>query len=238
MSATGQPAEGSTGTETAAAAETTAAPDYAALNDRTAQIASGLEGLTSEFQQFVQSQQPAPEPEPDPWESLFGPTEPQQPVDQFGNPIQAAPATPQFDPQAFQAAVQQTAQQLIERQYGPLAESVAQLQLQAQEAQLGQLVPQLANTPENQATRQETAARAQQFLEGAPQPVVQWAISNPRFVEMVFKAAEAERLAQSQEPAGGPQVLEGGGAHPGGAGDDWSLSKIMPNRVELPGGFR
>lgn len=231
----GTPAEGAA-PEAGGAAEAAPGPDISAVMDRVGEIASGLGELQSGFQEFVQGQQPAAEPEPDGWESLFGPAEPQQQVDQFGNPVQPQAAAPALDPQALQQAVQQA----IQSQLGPVAQQVQAMQQQQQLSQLYETVPQLAPKPENQEVREQTAQRVQEALNGAPPEIAAWLSNSPQFIHTVFKAAEADRLAQAQEPAGGPQVLESGGATPGGTGGQGQsiVEQAMSSRFQTPPGWR
>jgi hypothetical protein len=238
MSAIGQPAEGAPEATAGATgtAEAAPGPDISAVMDRVGEIASGLGELQSGFQEFVQGQQPAPEPEPDGWESLFGSADQQQQLDQFGNPVQPQAPAPALDPQALQQAVQQA----IQSQLGPVAQQVQAMQQQQQLAQLYEQVPQLAPTPENAEIRAQTAQRVQDALNGAPPEIASWLSNSPSFIQTVFKAAEADRLAQAQEPAGGPQVLEGGGATPGGTGGQGQsiVEQAMASRFQTPAGWR
>jgi hypothetical protein len=226
---TGVPAEG------APAEPTTSAPDLSAITDRMNELASQVGEIHSGWQEFRQAQQPPPEPEPDVWAGLFG--EPQQPpegVDQFGNPVQ--PAQPQMDPQAFQTAVNQAIQQAN----APVVAQLQQLQLERATQQLYQQIPQLADKPENQEIRQATAERVQQSLAAYPPEIAQALMNDPAYVATVFKAAEAEKLAQGQAPAGehAPVLEAAGGAHPGGDGTQQSIVELAHQGWSLPKGFR
>lgn len=231
MSAIGQPAEGAPEAG-AGAAEAAPGPDYSAVMDRVGEIAGSVEGLQSSFQEFVQAQQPAPEAEPtadDFWNQAFG-------IEPEAQPQPAEAQQPALDPQAMQQAVAAQVQQAL----GPFAAQFQQFQQQQQLADLYKAVPQLADTPENAQVRQETAQRVQQALAGAPPEIASWLSNSPSFIQTVFKAAEADRLAQAQEPAGGPQVLEGGGATPGGTGGQGQsiVEQAMASRFQTPAGWR
>lgn len=217
------PVEGTAPASTEAAPS---GPDYAPVLDRVNEIAGTVEGLASSWQQFAQAQQPAPEPEPDPWAGLFG--EPEQEPD----------PQPQLNPQALQAAIQQA----IQQNNAPLMQQMQQMQMERATAQLYEQIPQLRDTPENAEIRAATAQRVQANLANYAPDVAQILSNDPAYIAMTFKAAEAEKLAQGQAPAGEavPSLEAAGGAHPGGTGGPTNpVDQIFANRdQEMPSGFR
>lgn len=201
------PAEGT-------AAPETSTPEWAPVADRMNELAGQVGQLTQSWQQFQQAQTPAAEPEPDPWAAILGTTE-EEPE---------PPAQPQLDPQALQAAMQHA----IQTANAPLQAQIAKFELERATEQLYTQIPQLRQVPadhpdyaSNETARQATAQRVQQQIASYPPHVQQALVNDPAFIATVFKAAEAEKLAQGQAPAGGqvPSLEAAGGAHPGGNGE-------------------
>lgn len=217
----------------AATTEAPSTPEWAPVLDRVNELATGLEGLSTNFQQFAQANAPEPEAEPDPWASLFGAAEEVDPAAQALQQQQA----PAVDPAALKAAMDQAIQQAN----APLQAQIAQFQLQQATERLYQQIPQLADTPENAATRAATGQRVAQSLAAYP-PHIQQALSNdPNYIATIFKAAEAEKLAAGQAPASGqvPTLEAAGGAHPGGNGEQPSpIQQAHEGRRQLPAAFR
>ena len=225
------PAEGMPTT----ASEPASTPEWAPVLDRVGELASTVGELQSGFQSFMQAQQPEPDPEPDPWAGLF--EDPNAEVDPNAGLYGQQPQ-PSLDPQALQSAFHQAVQQAN----APLAAQLQQLQTERAHEQLISRIPQLADTPENAETRQQTAALVQQSIAQYPPQVQQALMNDPGYIERVFKAAEAEKLAQGQAPAGGqvPQVEAAGGAVPGGNGEQPNIvHQVYANRPgQMPKGFR
>ena len=200
-------------------------PDLSGFNDRLDQIGGQVGDLVGQWQNFMQSQQPQ-EPEVDPWAGLFGTEEPQQ------QDYPVAPQQPQLTPEALQNAFSQALQQAN----GPLAQQIQQMQQQMAVNQLLTDIPQLQD-PEVARSTEDYMAR---HLQGVPQNVAQAIANNPALVGIFFKAAEAEKLAGAQEPAGEatPQLETAGGAHPGGSGEEQNIvHRVYANRPAVPKGF-
>lgn len=219
----------------AATPETPAGPDFSPVLDRVNELATGLEGLQSSFQQFAQANQPEPEPEPDIWDQLWS--------DPNAEP--EPQAQPQLNQQALQAAINQA----IQSANAPLQQQLQQLQMERATQQLYQQIPQLQEVPEthpdyaaHKAARESTAQAVQQALQQYPPEVAQILSNDPHYIATIFKAAEAEKLAQGQAPAGEqvPSLEAAGGAHPGGNGGPSNpVEQIFANRdQEMPSGFR
>lgn len=212
------PVEGAP-TSTPEAAPTTSAPDYSPVLSRVDELASTMDARFTEFAQRLPAP-PAPEPEPDPWAALFPePQDPAQGFDPYGQP--AAPQAPQMDPQALQTAIQQA----IAQSNAPLQQRLQAFELQQAEAKLYEQIPQLKPVPPghadyatNQAARQQAATLVQTALAAYPPEIARALQNDPNFIATHWKAAEADRLAQGQAPAGGqpPSLEAAGGALPGG----------------------
>lgn len=221
------PVEGAT--ETAAPEAVPAADPYAPVVDR-------VDQLTGEFGQFREMMEarlpaPAPEPEPDPmapWAALLGEQEP--------DPYAAS------EPQGLDpAALQQAFQAALQQANAPLQAQLQQMQMAAAHEQLVKDIPQLADTPENAATRQATAALVQQSLANYPPHVAQALSQDPGYIATVFKAAEADKRAQGQQPASEqvPSLEAAGGAVPGGNGEKPSyVQSAQQGAWQLPPGLR
>ena len=234
---------GATPAEPQAAAEpASSGPDLSGFNDRLDQLAGTVGQLVEGFSSWQQSNQPQAEPEANWWESLYGeqPQEPQQPqFDPYtGQPLQPQqqqfqqPGQQQLDPQALQNAVNQAIQQATQ----PLNQQLQNFQRQQALNDLTTQFPQLKD-PEVAQRTQELMA---QQIAHLPQQVQEALVWDPGFIGTVFKAAEAEKLAGAQEPAGGqPTQLEtAGGAHPGGTGEDQNyVQQVMSIRPSIPKGL-
>lgn len=218
MSAPGQeqPVEGA---QTTAAPDTASAPsfDMSPVLDRVNELAGSIDTRFGAIEQRLpQPEQPV---EPNPWDDLFGPEQPLEGFDQYGQPAQ--PQQPQMDPQAFQNAVNQA----IQQQNAPLLDRLQRFELQQAEQRLYEQIPQLKPVPQghadyeaNQAARTQMATLVQQATANFSPQVAQALLADPNFFVMTWKAAEADRLAQGQAPAGGnaPSLEAAGGALPGG----------------------
>jgi hypothetical protein len=209
-------------------------PDLSPIFDRLDQLGGTIGQLAEQFQGFQPQQQQ--EPETNWWESLYADPnaqqEPQQLVDQFGNPIQAQQAQQQLNPEALQNAINQAIQQGL----GPMTQQLQGLQQQQHLNTLLEKVPQLKD-PEVAQRTQELVAQQIGHLSPEVQQALVW---DPGFIETVFKAAEAEKLAGAQEPAGGqaPQLEAAGGAHPGGTGEEQNIvHRVHGARASVPKGF-
>lgn len=236
MSAPGQetPVEGAPTT-----APETSAPtfDMSPVIDRLGELAGSIDTRFAAFEQRLP--QPEQTPEPNPWDALF-PEEPQPPE---GFDPYAQPQQPQFDPQALQTAVNQA----IQQQNAPLQQELAQFRLQQAEQKLYDQIPQLKPVPvghadyeTNQAARTQMAGLVQQATASFPPQIAQALLANPDFFALTWKAAEADRLAQGQAPAGGAPALEAaGGALPGGQSAPVNpVTQAFAGRPPgLPGGF-
>jgi hypothetical protein len=211
-------------------------PDLSPVFDRLDQLGGMVGQLTEQFQGYQQAQQPQ-EQETNWFESLYAdpneqPQEPQQPVDQFGNPIQQQPAQQQLNPDALQNAINQAIQQST----APLQQQLQSFQQQQALNTLLERVPSLKD-PDTAQRTQELVAQQIGHLSPEVQQALAW---DPGFIETVFKAAEAEKLAGAQEPAGGqvPQLEAAGGAHPGGTGEEQNIvHRVHGGRVNLPRGL-
>jgi hypothetical protein len=223
---TGTPAEGAPAPDTSSSS-----PEWAPVLDRVGELASTVGELQSGFQSFVQANQPPPEPEPDPWAALF-PQEAEQDPEMYQQAQQ-----PQLDPGTLQQAFQQAVQQAN----APLQQQIQQMQLQAATQQLYERIPQLAPTAENAQVREATYERVNQSLQQYPPEIAQVLGNDPRYIETIFKAAEAEKLAQGQAPTREqtPAVEAAGGAVPGGNGEQPNpVHQVFASRGQgLPQGF-
>lgn len=214
------PVEGAAATETSAAPETTSAPEWAPVLDRVNELASTMD---QRFQALT-PQEPEAEPD-DPWAGLFDQADPEP------EPVQQA-----LDPAALQSAFQTALQQAN----APLMAQVQEMQNERAREQLYAEIPQLKDP----AVAQDTIDRMISHFQasGAPREHVAWALNNPREIGIHFKAAEAEKLAQGQAPAGGqvPSLEAAGGAHPGGDGRQLNIAEqAYANRpAPMPKGFR
>jgi hypothetical protein len=146
-----------------------------------------------------------------------------------------------IDLQALQQTVEQRIQEGIQQGLSPLQAQMQQITIERADQRLGQMIPALANTPENQANRQQAFQMVSQALQNYPQETANALAADPNFIAMTWKAAEADRLAQGQAPAANdvPVTESAGGATPGGDGTN-------PNPVHaafqgrgrgLPSGF-
>lgn len=211
------PAEGTAAPESAAPSAPEPQP-WAPVLDRMDELANNLGNFDQRFEQLEQ-RLPAPEQpaEPDPWAALMG-GEPEEPTyyDQFGNPVELPGQQPGLDLNALQQAIGAQINQAVT----PYQQQLQEIQTQRAHDQLVQRIPQLADTPENAEVRQQTAQRVQAAIQNYPAPVQQALMNDPGFIETIFKAAEAEKLAQGQAPASGqvPSLEAAGGAVPGGDG--------------------
>jgi hypothetical protein len=229
MSDMSQPVEGA---PSEAAAPDAGTPEpWAPVQSRVDELAGGVGELTNRFDQWLQSQQPEPEPEPDPWAELMGETEP--------DPYQQQPQG--IDPQQLQAAIQQQIQQGIQAGLTPLQAQMQQVQIERADQRLGQMIPALANTAENQANRQQAFQMVSAALQNYPAEHANALAADPNFISTVWKAAEADRLAAGQAPASSdvPALEAAGGALPGGNGEPPNPVKAAyENAWQLPPGLR
>ena len=207
------------------AAPESAAPDFSPVNDRIDQLAGQFGQMAEQFQGFMQAQQPQAEPE-DPWAGLF-PEEPQ--ADPYQQQQQQQPG---FDRDALQQAFTEAVQQAN----APLAAELQRLQQQAALNDLTTQYPALKDPAVARAT-QEQMAQSISHLSPEVQQALIW---DPKTIGMFFQAAEAQKLAQAQEPPGEASQLEAaGGAHPGGAGEQPNpVHQAFSGRVSLPSGLR
>ena len=201
----------------AAPAEAAPQVDLAPLMDRVEQIGGTLDQLVGAYQT-----EPQAEPE-DPWAWLSAQQEPEPEPQQ----------QPQLDPAQFSQAVQAQIQQALH----PTLSQLQELQSQVRMNQLYERIPQLKT---DQDLARSIGERALQQLSHYPPEVAQQFANDPAFIELVFKAAEAEKLAANQRPADGdPSILEtAGGANPGGNGEEPSIvQQAFAARTNLPKGF-
>lgn len=200
------PVEG-TSTSTPAPEAAPAAPTqdaFAPVLDRVNELAQGIDSRFAAFEQRLP--QPEPVQEPDPWADLF-PQDPEQ--DPYGQPQQQQG----LDPQALQAAINAA----IQQQNAPLQQQLQQFQIERNAQRLGEMVPALKDTPENRENRQQAFQIVSQALQGYPEAIANQLMADPNFIATHWKAAEADRNAAGQAPAGVPPTLEtAGGALPGG----------------------
>jgi hypothetical protein len=232
------PAEGAAATPPPAADPTPAAEPWAPVLDRVNELAGSVGQIGERFASFEQRlPQPEPEQQPDPWQSLIPQEEPEQYYDQYGNPVDMGQFGQQqqaLDP----AALQQAVNAAIQQQNAPLVQQLQAMQMERGREQLYQEIPQLKD-PE---VARETERAMTEYLQqtGAPQQVVQWMINTPKAISQFFKAAEAEKLAKAQVPAGEnvPSLESAGGAVPGGDGSQPSIvEQAYANRHPYPKGF-
>jgi hypothetical protein len=201
------PVEGTSGSSTPEAAPSSApSPDmFAPVVDRMNELAGSID---NRFAAFEQRLPPAPEPEaePDPWADLFGQQEPDP--DPYGQ------QQPQgLDPQALQSAINAA----IQQSNAPLQAQLQQFQAERAAERLGQMIPALADTPENKENRQTAFNLVSSALQNYPAEQANALAADPNFIAMAWKAAEADRLAQGQAPTGvAPSLETAGGALPGG----------------------
>jgi hypothetical protein len=227
MSDMSQPAEGAP--SEAAAPETTPEP-WAPVQSRVDELAGGMGELTSRFDQFIQSQQPEPDPEPDPWAALMGDPEP--------DPYQQQPT---LDLQQLQQTVEQRIQQGIQAGLTPVQAELAEIRLNRASEQLGRMIPALADKPENVENRQQAFQLVQAALQNYSPEHANALSADPNFISTVWKAAEADRLAQGQAPAASdvPALEAAGGALPGGNGAQPDpVKSAYENAWQLPPGLR
>lgn len=215
------PGAGATPEPASAAPEAPSGPDLSPVFDRLDQLGGMVSQLTETFQA---QNQPAQEPEVNWWESLYGEQAPEEP--QFQQP-----QAPQLDANALQQAVQQA----IQQSNAPLMAQLQQLQQQQALNDLTTKIPQLKDPEVATATQQ----RLMQSIAHLPQEIQQQLAWDANYVELVFKAAEAEKLAGAQEPAGESTQLEtAGGAHPGGTGEEPNfVHRVHEARPSVPKGF-
>jgi len=224
---------------TPAPESTPSSVDLSPLQDRMDELA----GQMGPVLEYVQSQRQAVEPaaqETNWWDQITADPnqpDPNQGVDQYGNPVQPQPATPAFNQDALQQAVNQA----ISQANAPLLKRIQSFELERATQQLYQQIPQLADKPENAEVRAQTAQLLQSSVAQYPQHVAQVLINDPAYVAAIFKAAEAEKLAQGQAPAGehAPTLEAAGGAHPGGGSEQNPIHEIFASSGgALPKGFR
>lgn len=226
--------------------EAPAAPQYdtSAIVSRMDELGQNIGQFSTRFDALEQRLPAPPEPEApvDPWAALMA--DPQDPnaFDPYGQP--AVPQAPQFDPQALQAAVNQA----IAQQNAPLLQKLQAFELKQAESALYAQIPQLKPVPPghadyatNQAARQQAATLVQTALAAYPPQIAQALQNDPNFIATHWKAAEADRLAQGQAPAGGqaPSLEAAGGALPGGNSEPVNpVTQAFANRPPgLPAGF-
>jgi len=201
-------------------------PDLSPVFDRLEQIGGTVGQLAEQFQTWSQAQQAPQEPEQNWWESLFDDPDalPQQP-----EPVQ--PVAPQLNATALQQAVQQA----IQQSNAPLVAQLQQIQRQQALNELTTKIPQLKDPEVAKATEERLA----QSVAHLPQQVQEALAWDPTFIETIFKAAEAEKLAGAQEPAGeAPQLETAGGANPGGTGEETNIvHRVHSVRPTVPKGF-
>lgn len=225
------PVEGAASPESTPAADSTpAAEPWAPVLDRVNELASGIDGRFAALEQRI-PQPEAPEPV-DPWAALMPQDqEPETFFDQYGNPVDMSQfqQQPALDVNALRQAMQAEMQQAL----SPYQQQIASLQMERGREQLYQQIPQLKD-PE---VARETERAMEEYLRstGAPQQVAQWMINSPEAIAQFFKAAEADKLARAQVPAGEtvPALESAGGAAPSGTND-------QPNYVQsaFSSGFR
>jgi hypothetical protein len=221
------------GTSTEAAPESTATPEpWAPVHDRVNELADSVGTLTTNFDRFLQAQQPQPEPEPDPWAALFNEPEPEP------DPYQQPQG---LDPQQLQAAIQAQIQKGIEQGLSPIQAQMQQVNIERADQRLGQMIPALANKPENAENRQQAFQLVSAALQNYPPEHANALSADPNFISTVWKAAEADRLAQGQAPASSdvPALEAAGGALPGGNGEPQNpVQAAYENAWSLPKGLR
>lgn len=214
------------GTSTSIPAEATA-PAADPVSDRMNEIASSVGSLVDRFEQFEQRlPQPEQQAEPDPWAALF-------PEEQ--EPDQYQQQQPALDPQALQAAINAA----IQQSNAPLQAQLQQMQAERAAQQLGQMIPALADTPANQANRQQAYELVQNSLQGYPTEIANALAADPNYIATQWKAAEADRLAAGQVPASGnaPTLESAGGATPGGTSENPIDQAFPAQRKALAPGF-
>ena len=231
MSDQGAPVEGTTAPEAAAPSF-----DMSPVLDRVGELAEGLTGLSDRFGQLEQRiPQPEPEQPEDPWSALF----PQDDEPEY----EPEPQAPQLDPQALQAAVQQA----IKQSNQPLLEKLQQFELQQATERLYGDIPSLRPLPQDhpdhaahEQARQATHQLVVQSLRNYPPQIADQLAADPGYIATVFKAAEADKRAQGEVPAGGQihQQEAAGGALPGGNNQPVNpVDQAYANRPRIAPGF-
>ncbi len=181
-----------------------------------------LEGTIGELQQSWQSQQ---QPQEDMYEPQaidpYGYDQQQQgQVDQYGNPVEQ------------QGMDQRQIQSMVEQGINKGLEPIQQYMLGQQLSQLTEKYPEMQDPKVIQQLDQTTGMLAQQF--GNPALA-----TDPRIVEMAFKAYRADQLASQQTPAGNQSdvQLEQSGATPPAQEQDPGDQMFGPRRNAPSGPF-
>lgn len=220
------PAEGTPTTDTAGGF------DMSPVLDRVNELASSIDTRFGAIEQRLPEQQ-APA-EADPWDDLrqyF--EEPQQPD------YQQQPQQIPLD--QLQQTVEARIQAGIQEGLTPIQAEFQQFQAERAAERLGQMIPALANTPENAENRQRAFQLVTSSLQNYPTAIANQLAADPNYIAAQWKAAEADRLAAGQAPASEtvPTLEPAGGATPGGT-ETSPLDQAfagMPQRKALGSGW-
>lgn len=187
----------------AAPQTTEAGLDLSPVLQRFDDLGSRTERMEQQLSEFLTAQQPEQESgEEFDFGSLFG--DPEEP--EVGQ-------QPQVNADAMQQLIDQRAQTLLDERFGPLMERVQGIEVSLDAEALAARYPELGV----RETAEPVIQAAQQLAEelGSPQLV-----NNMKFVEAIYKAQKADRLAADEKPAGadnGFELERGGGAGPAAA---------------------
>lgn len=191
--------------------------DLGPVMGRFDELGSRTERMEQQLSEFLTAQQPEEEGDDEfDLSSLFTSDDEPEPEQQRG----------QLDPQALQALMDQRLQSALEERLGPVAQQVQGMQVQLDAEALTARYPELAD----QAIAKPVvdAARSLAVEMGNPDLA-----HNMKFVEAIYKAQKADRLAAGEVPVGGTQGFElerAGGAGPT-AGDEPNIAeRIIANR--------
>lgn len=209
---------------TESAPETTGAGlDLSPVLQRFDDLGSRTERMEQQLSEFMSGQQPEEESgEEFDFTSLFGePEEPEVGQQQY----------PQVNAEAMQQLIDQRAEALMEQRFGPLMERVQGIEVSLDAEALAARYPELGN----RETAEPVVQAAQQLAEELGNPQL---VNNMKFVEAIYKAQKADRLAADEKPAGsdnGFELERGGGAGPAAA-DEPNIAQrvIAQQRAQSP----
>lgn len=182
---------------------TEAGLDLSPVLQRFDDLGSRTERMEQQLSEFLTAQQPEQESgEEFDFGSLFG--DPEEP--EVGQ-------QPQVNADAMQQLIDQRAQTLLDERFGPLMERVQGIEVSLDAEALAARYPELGV----RETAEPVIQAAQQLAEELGNPQL---VNNMKFVEAIYKAQKADRLAADEKPAGadnGFELERGGGAGPAAA---------------------